>query len=92
MGLFGCFNEIEKWKSVPMQKLNDVWTVTFYAPPGKHDFNFVVDGTDFYFDVERPSVGNPHRRRNNCINVEDGEELIVFGPAERETAGVKTWR
>lgn len=70
VSLVGSFNDWNK-SANPMKKENGVWKCTVSMKPGKFEYQFVVNETDWVVDPKSDnSVKNKYEGMNSIIEVE----------------------
>lgn len=70
VSLVGSFNDWNK-SANPMKKENGVWKCTVSMKPGKYEYQFVVNETDWVVDPKSDnSVKNKYEGMNSIIEVE----------------------
>ncbi|MEW6709631.1 MAG: isoamylase early set domain-containing protein [Candidatus Riflebacteria bacterium] len=69
VSIVGTFNNWDK-NANPMKKENDVWKCTLKLKPGKHEYQFVVNETDWILDPKSgKNVNNKYEGKNSIIEV-----------------------
>jgi 1,4-alpha-glucan branching enzyme len=69
VALAGDFNG---WSTTadPMERGDpDVWVLEVALAPGRHEYKYVVDGTDWRTDPEAPTVPNVWGSESSCVDV-----------------------
>ena len=65
------------WSPVDMVKQDQLWTVQMKVSPGKHEYKFVVDETEWVHDDQQPCLKNEVGSYNNVIDVEMSPSIEV---------------
>ena len=69
VALVGSFNDWNK-ESNPMTKGDDgVWKCTMKLAPGKYEYQFVVNSTDWKSDPKAEKVDNKYEGKNSVIEI-----------------------
>lgn len=69
VAIVGSFNDWNKDKN-PMHKENGIWKCTLNLKPGKHEYQFVVNDTDWVVDPKSgTAVNNKYEGKNSIIEV-----------------------
>ncbi|MFZ5950694.1 MAG: isoamylase early set domain-containing protein [Candidatus Rifleibacteriota bacterium] len=69
VSIVGTFNNWDK-NANPMKKENGVWKCTLKLKPGKHEYQFVVNETDWILDPKSGNnVNNKYEGKNSIIEV-----------------------
>ncbi len=69
VSIVGTFNNWDK-NANPMKKENDVWKCTLKLKPGKYEYQFVVNETDWILDPKSgKNVDNKYEGKNSIIEV-----------------------
>lgn len=69
VAIVGNFNDWNKDKN-PMKKENGVWKCTLNLKPGKHEYQFVVNDTDWIVDPKSgTAVKNKFEGMNSIIEI-----------------------
>lgn len=70
VSIVGDFNDWNK-DSNPLVKDGDTWKTKISLKPGKHEYQFVIDNTDWVVDPENSvSLKNKFEGMNSVINVD----------------------
>ena len=70
VSLVGDFNDWDK-DATPLNKEGNVWKCTLELKPGKHEYQFVVNDTDWIVDPNSDNnVKNKYEGQNSIIEVE----------------------
>jgi 1,4-alpha-glucan branching enzyme len=69
VSLVGTFNDWNKTAN-PMKKEDGVWKCTLKLKPGKHEYQFVVNDTDWIVDPKSDkNANNKYEGKNSIIEV-----------------------
>jgi len=69
VSLVGAFNDWNKDKT-PMKKEENIWKCTVSLKPGKHEYQFVINETDWVVDPKsEKNVKNKYEGTNSVIEV-----------------------
>jgi 1,4-alpha-glucan branching enzyme len=70
VSLVGTFNDWNKTAN-PMKKENGIWKCTLNLKPGKYEYQFVVNDTDWVVDPKSDNnVKNKYEGKNSIIEVQ----------------------
>lgn len=69
VSLVGTFNDWKK-NANPMKKEDGIWKCTLKLKPGKHEYQFVINDTDWIVDPKSDNnVNNKYEGKNSIIEV-----------------------
>lgn len=69
VSLVGTFNDWKK-NANPMKKEDGIWKCTVKLKPGKHEYQFVINDTDWIVDPKSDNnVNNKYEGKNSIIEV-----------------------
>ena len=64
---------------IPMEKnQSNVWTVEIDLPVGTHQYKFLVDDINWYYDVLKPSMNDGFNQKNNVIRVKEDNSIVTI--------------
>jgi 1,4-alpha-glucan branching enzyme len=69
VALVGDFNEWSPTRHPMARGPDDVWYVDLELPPGRHEYKFVVNGSEWWNDPSAPKVPNVWGSENSYVDV-----------------------